>query len=342
MTAVCVERGALGGIAAANMTALENGSTNAQLTDAAAGNALSSERAMQFRSRSIDGFAVHALGGSCTVSYVVATSFAGFGGGILADGTNNASFIGCTIRNTFSGGLTTAGAQVAGISIEGGTPTFSGCVIGNRNQAASATAEGNTAGAMGVISHKGGQATFSGCNFGHNTSPVSDGMYRASNGGHADFISCTFNANRSRFGTTYFDSTMCSTSQNMTFTDCVWVGNSTANAVTANFGSAAYCVDNVAGRAPMVVVDRCEFQNVQQGTITANEWWESDVRSNYFPRMRVLRDCTGRNLAAGDNPGGATGAAANTGGSLDTMAGDVNRDGTVDGMDLAALLANWS
>ena len=297
------------------------------------------DHAMVFWSRSIDDVAVRSAGSAATLSYATITSQNGFGGGIMVDGAgDSSSYVGCNVRNTFSGGNHSTGHIVTACTIADGHPMFAGCFFGG-----AAAGNNNEGGSFGVFAHTGGEATFNGCNISNNTSPLSDGLYKATGGAHATFSSCTFANNTSRFGTVYFDSTACSSSEYMTFTDCLFSLNTTAGTGNpgTNWGSAAYCVDAVAGRSPLVVLDRCVMQNANNGTITGNLWWETDVQSNYFPRVRLLRDSSSNAFAQGNNPAGITGAAA-SGGDLNVITGDVNNDGVVDGMDLAALLANWS
>jgi hypothetical protein len=297
------------------------------------------DHAMIFWSRSIDDVAVRSAGSAATLSFCTITSQNGFGGGIIVDGAgDSSSYVGCNIRNTFSGGNHSTGHIVTGCTIAGGHPMFAGCFFGG-----AAAGMENQGGAFGVFAHTGGEATFNGCNISNNASPLSDGLYKATGGAHATFSSCTIANNTSRFGTVYFDSTACSSTDYMTFTDCLFTTNTTAGTANpgTNWGSVAYCVDAVAGRSPMVVLDRCVMNNANIGTITGNTWWETDVQSNYFPRVRLLRDSSSNAFEQQNNPAGITGAVA-SGGDLNVITGDVNNDGTVDGMDLAALLANWS
>lgn len=297
------------------------------------------DHAMVFWSRSIDDVAVHSNGSSATLSYCTITSQSGFGGGLMVNGAgDSSSYVGCNIRNTFSGGLHSSGLRVTGCTIAAGHPMFAGTTFGG-----AAVTDGNQGGSFGVIAHTGGEASFNGCSFANNVSPLSDGFYTATGGAHATFANSTFDNNTSRFGTIYFDSTACSDTDYMMLTDVVFLNNNTiTNPAGSNWGAAAHCTDAVAGRSPLVVADRCEFRNdANNGTNTGDLWWETDITSNYFPRVRLLRDSSSNILDAENNPAGATGAAATEGG-LNAIAGDVNRDGTVDGMDLAALLANWS
>jgi len=286
---------------------------------------------MTFWSRSIDDVAVRTNGSNATFNYCDMTAQNGFGGGVMVTGATDAtSFVGCVVRNTWSGGQTSDGQPVHAVTVAGGHPMFAGCQVTM-----------NQGGADGIVRHTGGEASFTGCLINSNTSPVSDGIYKADGGAHATFAGCTIQSNTSRMGTLWFDSSACAQDEYMMLTDCIMNNNST---VDGQYGATAYCTDAVAGRSPLIVLDRCEIHNSNgAGTDSGSIWYEKDVESNYFPDYRVLRDISSGTLAASSaNQNGAVGTAANDGGSLDAIAGDINGDGTVDGMDLAALLANWS
>ncbi len=285
---------------------------------------------MTFWSRSIDDVAVRTNGSNATFNYCDMTAQNGFGGGVMVTGATDAtSFVGCRVRDTWSGGQTSDGQPVHAVTIAGGHPMFAGCQVTM-----------NQGGADGIIRHTAGEASFTACLINSNTSPVSDGIYKADGGAHATFAGCTIQGNTSRMGTLWFDSSACAQDEYMMLTDCIFDTNAT---IDGQYGATAYCTDAVAGRSPLIVLDRCEIHNSNGGgTDSGSIWYEKDVESNYFPDYRILRDISSATLLADSaNQNGAVGTAANEGGSLDAIAGDINGDGTVDGMDLAALLANW-
>ena len=167
-----------------------------------------------------------------------------------------------------------------------------------------------------------------------------DGIYKATGGAHASFLGCTINSNLSRRGTMWFDSTLCADDEYLMLSDCVFDLNQT---IDGQYGATAYCTDAVVGRHPLLVLDRCQFTNGNGGgTESGSIWYEHDVRSNYEPDYRVLRDITeGTLLSDSANMLGPVGTAANGGSDLSGLPGDFNGDGVVDGIDLAILLAAW-
>jgi hypothetical protein len=289
------------------------------------------DMAMVFWSRSINDVAVRTNDSAATFSYCDISSQNGFGGGVMVTGDTDAtSFVGCKVSATWSGGQTSDGQPVHAVTIAGGHPMFAGCQV-----------TGNIGGADGIIRHTGGEAQFTGCSIDNNQSPVSDGIYKADGGAHATFAGCDMSGNLSRFGTIWFDSSACAQDEYMMLSDCVFSTNTT---VDGQYGATAFCTDAVAGRSPLLVIDRCQIENSNPaGTDSGSDWFEKDVESNYFPDYRILRDMSnGMIVSDSANSIGAVGTAANEGATGNALAGDINGDDKVDGMDLAALLANWS
>ena len=302
---------------------------------------LGDELAMEFWSRSIDDYAIRAHDSKACISFCEVTSQNGFGGGILLMGEGNAtSLVGCRIVDTFSGGVTHDGYGVHGVAIHGGNPMFAGCIV-SRNTAGA----GSSGRAMvldepggGVIHQEGGRGLWSGCLIGGrgyqdmNSAPVANGIYVVTKGASPHFSRCTIRCNLSRFGTIYFDSTENDVNENLLFTRCDFLENIT---VSTQYGAVAWCIDEVEGRSPLITFDLCRwFNSNESGTETGYEYWEKDVWSNYFPRYRLLRGITKNRLSSSALNLNGAGAGFN-------LAGDLNNDGRVDGLDLAALLAAW-
>ena len=170
---------------------------------------------------------------------------------------------------------------------------------------------------------------------------MSDGIYKATGGAHASFLGCTISSNLSRQGTLWFDSTLCSDDEYLMLSDCVFDVNQT---IDGQYGATAYCTDGVVGRSPLLVVDRCQVTNSNEaGTDSGSAWYEKDVKSNYYPDYRVLRDISvGALVSDSSSTIGAVGVAANADAQSNGIPGDFNGDGVVDGIDLATLLAAWS
>lgn len=290
--------------------------------------------AMNFSSRSIDKVAIRAEDNcAATFSYCDIAADNGFGGGVMVIGAgNSAAFVGCKIHDTYSGGQDSGGQPVHAVSITGGSPLFAGCSIYT-----------NQGGANGIIYQSGGTGSWSGCMFGGtaaaeaNNSPVSNGIYVATGGAAPSFSSCTFSRNNSRFGTVYFDSTSNTDTQQMTFTNSVFTNNTTTD---SQYGAVAYCTDSVASRNPLVVFDRCTWDNAGNngGTQGSSTAFQKDVSSNYFPKYRLLRDVSTGVIAADTQGAGVANAED---GSVDGNPADVNGDGVVNGADLAAVLGAW-
>lgn len=282
-------------------------------------------------SRSIDQVGIRTMNSGATFSHCDITSSSGFGGGILVTGGDDStSFVHCTVSGTWSGGQFWDGHPVHALTISGGRPMFTGCSF-----------TGNQGGADAVIRHLGGEALFTGCFISANTSPVSDGIYKATGGAHASFLGCTISSNLSRQGTFWFDSTLCSDDEYLMLSDCVFDVNQT---IDGQYGATAYCTDGVVGRSPLLVVDRCQVTNSNEaGTDSGSAWYEKDVKSNYYPDYRVLRDISvGALVSDSSSTIGAVGVAANADAQSNGIPGDFNGDGVVDGIDLATLLAAWS
>ena len=305
---------------------------------------LGDELAMEFWSRSIDDYAIRAHDSTATINYCKITSQNGFGGGIFLRGEDNAtSVVGCRIVDTYSGGITHDGYGVHGVAIHGGNPMFSGCVVSRNTAGSGGRAFAGDMVGGGVIHQQGGRGLWSGCLIGGrgyqdmNSAPVSNGIYVITKGASPRFSRCTIRCNLSRFGTVYFDSTENRSNDLVLFTRCDFLENTT---VSTQYGAVAWCLDEVEGRSPLIAFDLCRwFNSNQSGTETGYEYWEKDVWSNYFPRYRLLRDITENRLSAAQL--GLPGSGASTGAEA-TEVGDLNGDGRVDGLDLAAVLAGWS
>ena len=290
--------------------------------------------AMVFWSRSVNDVAILADAGSnATFSYCDISSHNGFGGGIACLGDDNStSFVNCTIHDTFSGGQTPDGYPVHAISVMGGSPMFSGCDV-----------FANLGGADGCIYQEGGNTHYMGCNIGlaamGNMSPVSDGIMVITGGGQSTITDCSFENNQSRLGTVFFDSTDNSNDDYVLMSNCAFRNN---NTVDDQYGAVMHCTDAVAGRAPLCVFDRCEWDNLGTngaGTQQGFTNYEKNVRSNYFPYYRILRDLSTGTLDATTDGAGVDSA---NDGSTGANPADINGDGKVDGSDLAALLGAWS
>jgi hypothetical protein len=297
----------------------------------AAGTAL----ATTFWSRSIDDVAVRSEdNSSATFSFCDISAQSGFGGGAMLLGASNAtSMIGCNIHNTWSGGQQSDGAAVHAVTITGGNPMFAGCSVFSNN-----------GGSGGIINQVGGLSSWAGCTIGGaaaaqgNNSPVSDGIYNASGGAQPHFNSCTFSRNTSRLGTVYMDSSSNADDDHMLFSNCIFDNNAT---IDAQWGAVIHCDDDAAGRDPLCVFDRCSWNNPGNngGTQSGAAAYEHDVRSNYFPRYRILRDVSIGVIEADTQ---AAGVANADDGNVDGNGADINGDGTVNGADLAILLGAWN
>ena len=290
-----------------------------------------------FWSRSINDVAVRSHNGLATFSYCDISSQNGFGGGALLTGDlNETAFVSCDFHGTYSGGQQECHGgygsllSVHCISIYGGNPMFAGCRVW-----------GNLGSATGVIHQEGGTGSWSGCEIGllthGNISPVSDGIYHASKGAHPMFNSCTFCLNESRFGTVFFDSTDNGEADHILFSNCIFSLNTT---VDDQWGATMHCTDDVPGRDPLCVFDRCIWRNQGNngGTEQGTTAYESDVRSNYFPRYRLLRDVSTGWIRGGTQSAGVANA---DNGDIESNIADLNGDGIVDGGDLAILLGEF-
>jgi hypothetical protein len=294
-------------------------------------------KATAFWSRSIDDVAVRSHDGLATFSFCDISSMNGFGGGALLTGDlNETSFVTCDFHATYSGGQQECDGgygtllQVHCISIYGGNPMFAGCRVWD-----------NLGSETGVIHQEGGTGSWSGCEIGRltagNISPVSDGIFHASKGAHPLFNSCTFCLNESRFGTVYFDSTDNGDADHILFSNCIFSLNST---VDDQWGATMHCDDAVPGRDPLCIFDRCIWNNPPNdgGTEQGVTAYESDVRSNYYPRYRILRDVSTANIRGNTQSAGVANAET---GEVESSSGDLNGDGMVDGADLAILLGQF-
>lgn len=286
---------------------------------------------MRFWSRSIDDVAIRCENSAATFSYCNIRSHDGFGGGVMIIGDEDrTAFVNCEVCYTYSGGQQSDGYPVHAISIHGGNPMFAGCWICD-----------NMGGFNGLIYQNGGASTWTGCRFGagpgsgapSNQSPASNGIFVIEGGGHPTFLSCSFERNLARFGTIYFDSTENADSEHVLFSNCIFDNNLT---VDDQWGAVMTCVDAVPGRNPLCVFDRCIWDNPRSdgGTQSSETAYESDVRSNYFPRYRILRDVSTGGIHADTQGAGVANA-------NEFSAEDINRDGVIDGQDLALLLGSW-
>ena len=159
-------------------------------------------------------------------------------------------------------------------------------------------------------------------------------------GAHPSFLNGTFANNTSRYGTIHFDSSANGDHQPVLLSNCVFSENVTAD---RQYGAVAYCTDAVPGRNPLLVIDRSSFSNTGQtsGTQSGLMWYETDVRSNYMPSYRLLRDVSSATIASDTEQ---SGVAANAGDSstTDEASSDLNGDGIVNGQDLAILMGAWT
>jgi hypothetical protein len=312
----------------------ENGHMVVDQTRMQAGLDADGNLAMTFWSRSIDDVAVLTEdGANATFSYCDISSQNGFGGGIACLGAdNNSAFVNCTIHDTFSGGQAPDGFPVHAITIIDGRPLFSGCDIYS-----------NLGNAEGVVYQEGGMAHYMGCNLGlgagqGNMTPVSDGVMYLTGGAYGTFTDCTMQNNVARFGTVYFDSSENADNDYVLMSNCAFRDN---NTVDDQYGAVIHCTDAAAGRDPLCVFDRCEWDNLGTngaGTQQGFTNFEKNVRSNYFPYYRILRDLSTGTLDATTDGAGVDSA---NDGSTGANPADINGDGAVDGADLAALLGAW-
>ena len=313
--------------------------------------------AFRLEARAIDTVALLSEGSQATLNTVEISTQNGFGGGIIVSGADDSSsYVNCIVRGTFTTGHELNGNPIHAVTITDGNPFFAGCMVID-----------NVGGPNGIVCQTGGRGTWSGCLFGGdpnfsfwdmftmtrgvtqirsddegtpNFSPVSNGIYTISGGAVPSFFSCTFSSNISRFGTVYFDSADSGDNDVVFFSGCQFEANQT---VDGQWGATAYCVDPVAGRNPLIAFDQCEFRGANAaGTTGGATHIQHDVKSNYFPRYRVLRDITTDVIASGVFGSAGVGNAGD--GSDDSIAADpadVNGDGVVDGTDLALVLSAW-
>jgi len=290
--------------------------------------------AMNIWSRSIDKVGVRSHDGLATVSHVAIGTQNGFGGGVSLTGADNAtSFVGCTITGTRSGGQLNDGSPVHAVYIAGGAPLFSGCTV-----------DQNLGSVDGVILQEGGSGSWIGCSIGGtfgNVSPVSNGTMVIRDGAHPTILDTTFSNNLSRFGTIRFDSSLNGPHQPLLIANTIFDENTTTD---GQYGAIAYCTDSVAGRNPLLVLDRVVCSNTGQsaGTESGTEWFETDVVSNYLPRYRVLRDISSNVIGSDTQPSGVAARSGGDDSGMVEVSADLNGDGVVNGQDLAIILGAWS
>ena len=292
------------------------------------------ELAFNIWSRSIDKVGVRAHDAQATVSHVSISTENGFGGGISLTGESNAtSFVNCTVTGTRSGGQLNDGSPVHAVYIADGAPLFTGCTI-----------DQNIGSVDGVILQEGGSGSWIGCSIGGtfgNMSPVSNGTMVIRDGAHPTILDSTFSNNLSRFGTIRFDSTLNGSHQPLLISNTIFDENETTD---GQYGAIAYCTDAVAGRSPLLVMDRVVCSNTGQsgGTQNGTEWYETDVVSNYAPRYRILRDVSSNVINADTQPAGVAANSGGDGSGMVEVSADLNGDGIVNGQDLAIILGAWT
>ena len=160
-------------------------------------------------------------------------------------------------------------------------------------------------------------------------------------GAHPMILDTTFANNLSRFGTIRFDSTLNGSHQPLLVSNTIFDENETTD---GQYGAIAYCTDAVAGRSPLLVMDRVVCSNTGQsaGTQSGVEWYETDVVSNYAPRYRILRDVSSNVINADTQPAGVAANGGGDGSGMVEVSADLNGDGVVNGQDLAIILGAWT
>ena len=264
-----------------------------------------------FWSRTIDGVAVMCSSGTPTFHSCRFTSQDGFGGLVLAAGTNNApAFLDCLFEDTYAQGDPLGDFHVFCISIdepEGGSTnvSFQNCVVRQ--------CEGP---AGGVINQSGGRSTWYACTIEQNVAPISDGTIEIV-GGSTHFVECTFRENWSRQGTIWIDG-----STGPTFADpvriirCDFLDNTTVDTLWGGVLAAT----GTEGAPPPVELSGCGI-NGNNGNPGFSFY---DIRTPFFPYYRIGADLENASVL-----------------EL-TASADLNGDGKVDGHDLGLFLGQWN
>ena len=285
--------------------------------------ALSDSEVIEFQSRSLDDVAIWSDSGLGTFFGCDITSMQGFGGGIMVTGAGNqTNFISCDVHDLFATGNTHAesGEPVCVVNITGDAscqPAFHDCTI-----------EDNDASQFGIIYQNGATTDWYYCSTEDNDARAADGTFMIK-AGRANINYCDFEDNESGRGTIYVDMEGSSANDLVRCTECTFADNET---VTSLYGGVMW-VDHASatGDSPQVMFsdsyfdgnNSMGFPNPTDPSASALET-EGDyaIHTPYSPEYRVGMD----------NGGGAF--VPVTGNTGDTVPGDVNSDGVIDGVDI--------
>ena len=266
--------------------------------------------AFTFWTRTTDSTAVYCVSGTPTFQACRFTSQKGFGGCVLAAGTNNApAFIDCIFESTYAQGDPLDGYGVFCISIdepEGGSTSvaFRSCIVRQ--------CEGANG---GVVNQAGGRSSWYDCTIEENIAPLGDGTVEIV-GGSADFFECNFEKNNSRFGTIWIDGNTGPTPADpVRFIRCDFLDNTTIDTLWGGVLAAT----GVEGAPPPLELSGCGI-NGNNGNVGFSFY---DIDTPFFPYYRIGADLVNASVLQS------------------TITADLNNDGKINAQDLAILLGQW-